>query len=868
MASATTPAQYEAQIKRMKLLAKSQTTFLKSSLQNKIKAGAELVKKSIDALAEAGSSSKIEELKSGLVALKLQELDVDVAAADVELKEEIAILRGEIERMETGGASAPIPPPKGSSAPLPPPPVPAAAAAGPVVAQMSAEDAARLKSVEAENVSLRNLLKEAQTELASSKSAVSAAASGDSAQLTQLKSQIKQVEADAASKIASLEQSLKAASSGKGGVEAEVARLNAELSKAQAALEKSKADANDALNKRTAELNAQMAQKVQETEKRLEAEKEEMMEAVSQEIDEIEKTKISELAALEKAKAGELAALEKAKSAEMASLVAAKASLEDQLSKAKNSTQAVTGGLVSLMKKAKTLAAEYKKSNAAIKAELAEYKSGIKSQVGGALIGKINALQQQLSVINGRYLKEMVERKKLHNLIQELKGNIRVYMRCRPPSKKEIAEFGSDGALCVSFPNPGEVKVLNEKSREKSWEFDEVFDTNSTQQQVYQEVSALVTSVMDGYNVCIFAYGQTGKFPSLPLSVTPCWEERFSIDGDSFSHFLFLYPSYSTPTHAPTHDFLHSHSHSGSGKTWTMQGPAEDRGVNLRALEELIQRANDRSDEYDDTISISILEVYNEEIHDLLVEGGSHEKLEIRQSERGNYVPNLVSHPVTSMRNVLDALSIAEKNRSVTATNMNEHSSRSHMMLQIALASLNKTSGQTTRGKLSLVDLAGSERINKSGATGQALKEAQNINQSLSALGDVIAARANKAAHIPFRNSKLTYLLQVRFFPLAFPPSLCIILFAHSHYSLFSLFQDSLSQDSKTLMIVCTSPVMSNVDETYCSLNFASRVRTVELGAVKKNVSGGAPGAAAAGAKPAAGAGGVKKIGSSGAIAK
>jgi kinesin family protein C2/C3 len=713
MAAATTAAQYEAQIKRMKLLAKSQTTFLKSSLQNKIKAGAELVKKSIEALTEAGSSSKIDELKSGLVALKLQELDVDVAAADVELKEEIAILRGEIERMETGGASAPIPPPKGSSAPLPPPPVPAAAvaaaAAGLVIAQMSAEDAARLKSVEAENASLRNLLKEAQTELASSKSAVSAASSGDSAQLAQLKSQIKQVEADAASKIASLEQSLKAASSGKGGVEAEVARLNAELSKVQAALEKSKADANDALNKRTSELNALIAQKVQETEKRLEAEKEEMMEAVSQEIDEIEKTKISELAALEKAKAGELAALEKSKSAEMASLVAAKASLEDQLSKAMNSTQAVTGGLVSLMKKAKTLAAEYKKSNAAIKAELAEYKSGIKSQVGGALIGKINALQQQLSVTNSRYLKEMVERKKLHNLIQELKGNIRVYMRCRPPSKKEIAEFGSDGALCVSFPNPGEVKVLNEKSREKSWEFDEVFDTSSTQQQVYNEVSALVTSVMDGYNVCILAYGQTG-----------------------------------------------------SGKTWTMQGPAEDRGVNLRALEELIQRANDRSDEYDDTISISILEVYNEEIHDLLVEGGSQEKLEIRQSERGNYVPNLVSHPVTSMRNVLDALSIAEKNRSVTATNMNEHSSRSHMMLQIALASLNKTSGQTTRGKLSLVDLAGSERINKSGATGQALKEAQNINQSLSALGDVIAARANKAAHIPFRNSKLTYLLQVR----------------------------------------------------------------------------------------------------------
>jgi kinesin family member C2/C3 len=92
---------------------------------------------------------------------------------------------------------------------------------------------------------------------------------------------------------------------------------------------------------------------------------------------------------------------------------------------------------------------------------------------------------------------------------------------------------------------------------------------------------------------------------------------------------------------------------------------------------------------------------------------------------------------------------------------MNEHSSRSHMMLTVTIISENKITGATSRGKLNLVDLAGSERINKSGATGQALKEAQNINKSLSALGDVIAARGAKQAHVPFRNSTLTYLLQV-----------------------------------------------------------------------------------------------------------
>jgi kinesin family protein C2/C3 len=113
--------------------------------------------------------------------------------------------------------------------------------------------------------------------------------------------------------------------------------------------------------------------------------------------------------------------------------------------------------------------------------------------------------------MNNKYLREMSERKRLHNLVQELKGNIRVYMRCRPPTTKELEQFGND-AMCVSFPGNSEVKVFNnEKNREKVWEFDEVFDPSTTQEQVYSDVSALVTSVLDGYNVCIFAYGQTGS---------------------------------------------------------------------------------------------------------------------------------------------------------------------------------------------------------------------------------------------------------------------------------------------------------------------------------------------------------------------
>jgi kinesin family member C2/C3 len=225
-----------------------------------------------------------------------------------------------------------------------------------------------------------------------------------------------------------------------------------------------------------------------------------------------------------------------------------------------------------------------------------------------------------------------------------------------------------------------------------------------------------------------------------------------------------------------------------------MSGPSDCRGVNTRALEDLFARSHARKSEFRDVITVSLLEVYNEEIRDLLSDGKSDEKLEVKLGPHGNHVPGLNSVPVDSIEAVLNLITMADRNRSSATTNMNEHSSRSHMILTATVVSEYLPTGAVTRGKLNLVDLAGSERINKSGATGQALKEAQNINKSLSALGDVIAARAAKQAHVPFRNSTLTYLLQ-----------------------------DSISQDSKTLMIVCISPVLYNSEETFCSLNFASR---------------------------------------------
>jgi kinesin family protein C2/C3 len=224
-----------------------------------------------------------------------------------------------------------------------------------------------------------------------------------------------------------------------------------------------------------------------------------------------------------------------------------------------------------------------------------------------------------------------------------------------------------------------------------------------------------------------------------------------------------------------------------------MAGPPENPGVNTRALEELFQKTKARSSEWIDNITVSILEVYNEEIRDLLNDKND-DKLEVKMGEFGNYVPGLTHITVTSMETVLSLIQKADRVRSSATTNMNEHSSRSHMMLTVTIISEFLPTKLVTRGKLNLVDLAGSERINKSGAQGQALKEAQNINKSLFALGDVIAARSQKNSHIPFRNSTLTFLLQ-----------------------------DSLSQDSKTLMIVCISPILYNCEETYCSLNFAAK---------------------------------------------
>ena len=209
-----------------------------------------------------------------------------------------------------------------------------------------------------------------------------------------------------------------------------------------------------------------------------------------------------------------------------------------------------------------------------------------------------------------------------------------------------------------------------------------------------------------------------------------------------------------------------------------------------------------------------MLEIYNDEVYDLLDLGPSSSStgiprkrtLDIRLSAENTVeVPGLVKESVSTVTEVLGVLDRGNSNRATASTNLNEHSSRSHMVLQVEV-----TSGlgeAMSTGTLYLVDLAGSERVRKSEVEGKELKEAQHINKSLSALGNVMEALDRKASHVPYRDSKLTYLLQ-----------------------------NSLGGNSRTMMVVTVCPHNNSYDETTYALKFATRVRRINLGSAQKNV--------------------------------
>ncbi|GMH22704.1 hypothetical protein Nepgr_024547 [Nepenthes gracilis] len=348
------------------------------------------------------------------------------------------------------------------------------------------------------------------------------------------------------------------------------------------------------------------------------------------------------------------------------------------------------------------------------------------------------------------------ENRRLYNEVQDLKGNIRVYCRIRPflPGQNEkkttIEYIGENGEIVVTNP------TKQGKDTRRLFKFNKVFASTASQEEVFKDTQPLIRSVLDGYNVCIFAYGQTG-----------------------------------------------------SGKTYTMSGPdissRKEWGVNYRALHDLFQMSQNRKSSILYEIGVQMVEIYNEQVRDLLASDGIWSTAQ----PNGLAVPDASMHAVNSTSDVLELMNIGLMNRAVGATALNERSSRSHSILTVHVRGTELKSNSILRGCLHLVDLAGSERVDRSEATGDRLREAQHINKSLSALGDVIFSLAQKSPHVPYRNSKLTQVLQ-----------------------------SSLGGQAKTLMFVQLNPDLESYSETRSTLKFAERVSGVQLGAAHSNKVG------------------------------
>jgi len=372
--------------------------------------------------------------------------------------------------------------------------------------------------------------------------------------------------------------------------------------------------------------------------------------------------------------------------------------------------------------------------------------------------------------------------RRMNNEVLSLKGNVRVFCRWRPalPGQEAASEvlpveFREEQSITVYGTPQLNVTGLSEQTRSWDFEFDHVFRPSASQAEVFEEISLLVQSALDGYRVAILAYGQTG-----------------------------------------------------SGKTHTMTGPlaaseeaSDESGMIPRTVDLIFKEVEQlKKHGWEFEVSAGMVEVYNDSVLDLTApRAPSSPPSPSEGDSRGSDQPSCRKVSVRDAPAVYSLLRRANRERHVAATAANERSSRSHAVVQLALAGRCTVPGQQREvsGLLSFVDLAGSERLERSGAVGERLKEAQHINRSLCALGDVIEAICRKGAlkgaasasvHVPFRNSRLTMLLR-----------------------------DSLGGESKTLMFVNVSPLQEHLGETLSSLRFASKVHACSVGVAKRHMS-------------------------------
>ena len=326
-------------------------------------------------------------------------------------------------------------------------------------------------------------------------------------------------------------------------------------------------------------------------------------------------------------------------------------------------------------------------------------------------------------------------------------ANVNVICRFRPMN--DLEKTSGNEQVC-DFTSP--TSLTFHSSREKNvyrFNFDRIFPPSSTQKDIYDfGVKGIIDSVLDGYNGTVLAYGQTS-----------------------------------------------------SGKTYTMQGEMDEerrQGIIPRMINHVFKHIYS-NEGTDFMIKVSMIEIYQEKIRDLF--DVSRVNLNIREdSIKGIYVDGATERYVGAPNDVLNLLEIGSANRAQAATNMNEHSSRSHSIFILTINQTNKQEGFSKVGKLYLVDLAGSEKISKTGATGHTLEEAKIINKSLTTLGRVINNLTDgKSTHIPYRESKLTRVLQ-----------------------------ESLGGNSKTCLIITCSPSIYNESESLSTLRFGERAKKIK----------------------------------------
>lgn len=349
--------------------------------------------------------------------------------------------------------------------------------------------------------------------------------------------------------------------------------------------------------------------------------------------------------------------------------------------------------------------------------------------------------------------------------------SIKVIVRIRPPNERELQDNSRsvievvDDKMLIFDPKEQATPfffhnvaqkgrdMLKKQNKQLQFIFDRVFDSTSTNIDVFEgSTKSLIGSLLDGYNCSVFAYGATG-----------------------------------------------------AGKTHTMLGNREDPGITYRTVAELFSEIENQSKHREFNLGVSYLEIYNENVQDLLHKSG---QLHLREDGRcGVVVAGSEPIAIQNAKELLSLLAEGNKNRTQHPTDANKESSRSHAVFQVYIKIINKLDSQVQRVKLSMIDLAGSERASATGCKGVRFKEGANINKSLLALGNCINNLADGIKYIPYRDSKLTRLLK-----------------------------DSLGGNCHTVMIANIAPCSITYEDTYNTLRYANRAKKIKSNA-KKNVS-------------------------------